>query len=154
MKARGKHALADVNCYSKIMSVVRWYNIVFMLKMLQIHINVCDTVQLLVWFLQCNGRKLEEAEDFKSVFIVYCTRVIWKVLSMVFYLSDQFTNPVMFGIILKSYLSSLLYHNFHEAVMMQTRKILLWIHFLFVYWKTQNFSGRYNFLPLEKCAKH
>ena len=36
------------------------------------------------------------------------TRGIWKVLSMVFYLSNQFTNPIMFGIILKSYLSSLL----------------------------------------------
>ena len=40
--------------------------------MLQIHINVCDTVQLLVGFLQCNGIKLEEAEDFKCVFVVYC----------------------------------------------------------------------------------
>ena len=36
--------------------------------------------------------------------------------------------------------------------MMQTEKILLSIHVLFVYWKTQNFSGKYNFLPLEKCA--
>ena len=36
------------------------------------------------------------------------TSDIWKVLSMVFYLSNQFTNPSMFGIILKSYLSSLL----------------------------------------------
>ena len=33
---------------------------------------------------------------------------IWKVLSMVFYLSNQFTNPIMFGIILKNYLSGLL----------------------------------------------
>ena len=53
------------------------------------------------------------------------TRGIWKVRSMVFYLSNQFTNPIMFGIILKSYLSSLLYHKFYEDVMMQTRKILL-----------------------------
>ena len=29
--------------------------------------------------------------------------------------------------------------------MMQTRKILSRIHVLFVYWKTQNFSGKYNF---------
>ena len=36
------------------------------------------------------------------------TRGIWKVLSMVFYLSNQFTNPIMFGIILKNYLSSLI----------------------------------------------
>ena len=33
------------------------------------------------------------------------TRGIWKILSMVLYLSNQFTNPIMFGIILKSYLS-------------------------------------------------
>ena len=31
-------------------------------------------------------------------------RGIWKVLSMVFYLSNRFTNPILFGIILKSYL--------------------------------------------------
>ena len=37
-----------------------------------------------------------------------CTRGIWKVLSMVFYHSKQFINPIMFGIISKSYLSSLL----------------------------------------------
>ena len=32
------------------------------------------------------------------------TRGIWKVLSMVFYLSNRYTNLIMFGIILKSYL--------------------------------------------------
>ena len=36
------------------------------------HVNICDTVKLLVGILQCNGRKLEEAEDFKCVFVVYC----------------------------------------------------------------------------------
>ena len=36
--------------------------------MLQIHVNLCDTVHLLAGFLQCNGGKLEEAEDFKCVF--------------------------------------------------------------------------------------
>ena len=35
------------------------------------HVNICDTVQLLVGFLQCNGGKLEEVEDFKCVFVVY-----------------------------------------------------------------------------------
>ena len=53
-----------------------------------------------------------------------CTRGIWKVLSMVFYLSNRFTNPIMFGIILKNYLSSMLWHKFLEDIMMQTRKIL------------------------------
>ena len=33
---------------------------------------VCDTVQLLVVFLQCKGGKLEEAEDFNCVFVIYC----------------------------------------------------------------------------------
>ena len=27
---------------------------------------------ILLGFLQCNGGKLEEAEDFKCVFVVYC----------------------------------------------------------------------------------
>ena len=34
--------------------------------------NICDTVQLLAGILQCNGRKLEEAKDFRCVFVVYC----------------------------------------------------------------------------------
>ena len=37
------------------------------------------------------------------------TRGIWKVLSLVFYLSNRFTIPIMYGIILKSYLSSMLW---------------------------------------------
>ena len=53
------------------------------------------------------------------------TRGIWKVLSMVLYLSNRFTNLIMFGIILKSYLSSMLWHKFHEDIIMQIRKILL-----------------------------
>ena len=40
-------------------------------KTIQIHVYVYDTVELLVGFLQCNGGKLEEAEDFKCVFAVY-----------------------------------------------------------------------------------
>ena len=39
--------------------------------MLQIHDNICNTVQLLAGILQSNGGKLEEAEDFKYVFVVY-----------------------------------------------------------------------------------
>ena len=53
------------------------------------------------------------------------TRGIWKVLSMVFYLSNRFTNPIMFGIILKSYLSSMLWHKFHEDIIMQTQKSIV-----------------------------
>ena len=33
--------------------------------------KVCDVVKVLVGVLQCNGGKLEEAEDFKCVFVVY-----------------------------------------------------------------------------------
>ena len=60
----------------------------------------------------------------------------------------------MFGIILKDHLSSMLCHKFHEDIIMQTRKILLSIHALFVHWKTQNFSGKCNILPFEKCPEH
>ena len=41
-------------------------------KTLYIHVNVCDIVKLLARLLQCNGGKLEEAEDFNCVFIDYC----------------------------------------------------------------------------------
>ena len=41
-------------------------------RTLQIHVNICDTVQLLAVILQCNGGKLEEAEDLKCVIVVYC----------------------------------------------------------------------------------
>ena len=40
--------------------------------MLQIHVNVLDTAKLLAGIIQCNGGKLQEAEDFKCVFVVYC----------------------------------------------------------------------------------
>ena len=35
-------------------------------------VNVSEIVRSLAGFLQCNGGKLEEAEYFKSVFIIYC----------------------------------------------------------------------------------
>ena len=37
---------------------------------------------------------------------------------------------------------------------MQTQKLLLGIHVLFVYWKTQNFRGKNNILPFEKCEEN
>ena len=45
--------------------------------------------------------------------------------SMVLYLSNRFTNPSMFGIILKSQPSSMIWHKFHEVIIMQTQNILL-----------------------------
>ena len=60
-----------------------------------------------------------------NVKIHVTTRGIWKALGMVFYLSNRFTNPIMFSIILKNYLSSMLWHISHEDVIMQTRNNLL-----------------------------
>ena len=36
------------------------------------NVNVCDVIQVLAAFPQCNGGKLQDAEDFKGVFFVYC----------------------------------------------------------------------------------
>ena len=74
LKAHGKHALADVNCYCKMMSVVALEDVKLFLRLKDVtyHVNVCDTVQLLAKFIQRNDRKLEEAEEFKCVFVVYC----------------------------------------------------------------------------------
>ena len=36
------------------------------------HVNVCETARLLAGIIQCNGGKLEEAEDLKCVFLVNC----------------------------------------------------------------------------------
>ena len=52
-------------------------------KTLHSHVNICDTVQLLAGFLQCNGRKLEVAEDFKCVFVIYCVLESKKISSSV-----------------------------------------------------------------------
>ena len=38
--------------------------------------------------------------------------------------------------------------------MMQSRKILLRMHVLFVYWNTKNFSGKFINLAFEKFAEH
>ena len=42
------------------------------LKGVTFHVNVCDVVKVLAGVLQCNGGKLEEAEDFECVFVDYC----------------------------------------------------------------------------------
>ena len=36
------------------------------------HVNECDVIKVLTGVLKCNGGKLEEAEDFDCVFVVYC----------------------------------------------------------------------------------
>ena len=80
-----------------------------------VHIHV----QFLAWIFQC---LLRVRDVLQACYFIVCTRGIWKVLRMVFYLSNRFTNPIVFGIIVKSYLSSMLLHSFHEDIIMQTRK--------------------------------
>ena len=69
------------------------------------------------------------SDDFESLIVKVrlsrSTRGIWKVLSMVFYLSNRFTKPIMFVNILKSHSFSMLWHKFHEDIITQTRKFLL-----------------------------
>ena len=48
-----------------------------------------------------------------------------KFLAWPFYLSNRFTNPIMLDIILNNYHSSMLWHKFHEDIVMQTRIISL-----------------------------
>ena len=69
LKALVKCALADVICYSKMTSIVALDSVTSFLHLKDVP---CDTVQVLAGFLQCNGGKLEEAEDFKCVFVDYC----------------------------------------------------------------------------------
>ena len=48
------------------------------------HTNVCKVVQLLKGFLQYNGGKLKEAEDFKCGFVVITQQITAR--------ADLFTN--------------------------------------------------------------
>ena len=59
--------LADVISYWKMMSFMALAGVTLFL-----HLKDVTKVLVLAGVLQCNGRKLEEAEDFKCVFIVYC----------------------------------------------------------------------------------
>ena len=76
LEARGKSTLYDIKCYCKMTSILALGGVTSFLRLKDVtyscKINVCDTGQLLTGFLQCNGGKLEEAEDFKCVFVVYC----------------------------------------------------------------------------------
>ena len=46
----------------------------------------------------------DNKQNLKSNIFFAHTRGIWEVLSMVFYLSNRFTNSIMFGIILRTIL--------------------------------------------------
>ena len=60
LKARGKHALADVNCCCKMRSVMALDGVISFLRLKTLHIHeiVWDTVQQLAGFIQCNGGML------------------------------------------------------------------------------------------------
>ena len=58
--------------YCKMTPVVALDDVTSFSRLKTLQIQVCDTVQPLAGFLQCNGGKLVEAEDFKCVFVVYC----------------------------------------------------------------------------------
>ena len=63
LKAHGKGALADFTCNCKMRSVV-------VLDRVMSFLRLKDTTYSCKRFLHCNGVKLEEAEDFKCVFVV------------------------------------------------------------------------------------
>ena len=63
--------------------------------------------------------KIKNNTKFPTIY----TKFILDVCSMVYYLSNQLTNTFMFGIILNSYLFSMLGHKFHEDVVN-----ILWIY--------------------------
>ena len=62
----------------------------------------------------------------------------------------------MFDIILKNYYSSILWHKFHEDIIMQTRIIIIvnTCTVCILENAKKKISGKYNILPFEKCAEH
>ena len=66
--------IADVICYWKLTSLVASDGVYYS-KTFQINVNLCNVVYVFAGVLQCNGRKLEEAEYFKCIFVVYCDRI-------------------------------------------------------------------------------
>ena len=80
------------------------------------HVNICETVQLLAGFLQCSDRKFEEAEVFKYVSFVYCVFESKKISSTVGATKSGRKLPLYeIGVLLKmagtgSYYTCLLHH--------------------------------------------
>ena len=83
-------------------------------------IGILSSREIILYITVC-GRTRQQSSRERILY----TRGIWKVLSMVFYLSNRFTNPIMFDIILKNPLSSMLWYKFREDIVMQTQIILL-----------------------------
>ena len=66
--------LADINCHCKMTPVMALNSVTSFLCLKEVN-NTCKRMPnspTIAGFLQCNGRKLEEAKDFKCVFVVYC----------------------------------------------------------------------------------
>ena len=73
LKAYGKRALADVNCDCKTTSIVALDGVTSFLGLKDVTYS-CKCMRhnpTFGGFLQYNGGKLGEAEDFKCVFVVY-----------------------------------------------------------------------------------
>ena len=74
MKAGGKSVLADIICYCKMTSVMALDGVTLLLRLIVVT-NTSKRMQhsqTIGEILQCNGEKLDEAEDFKCVFVIYC----------------------------------------------------------------------------------
>ena len=72
-KACGKHALADVNCYCKMTSIMVLDDVMSFLCVKDVAYS-CKPIQhspTIGEFLQRNGGKMEETEDFKCVFRLF-----------------------------------------------------------------------------------
>ena len=65
--------LTGVICYCKMTAIMALDDVTSFLR-LKDTTNTCTGMRhsLTIGILQCNGGKLEETEDFKCVFIVYC----------------------------------------------------------------------------------
>ena len=74
LKAQGKHSLANVICYCIMMSFMALDGVTSFLGLK----GVTNTYKrmrhspAIAEIVQCSGGKLEEAEDLKCVFFVYC----------------------------------------------------------------------------------
>ena len=74
LKGQGKPALADVKLplQNDVSHGIRWCNIVLALERCYKYMSAnAKKSNYIAKFLQCKGGKLEEAEDFKYVFVVY-----------------------------------------------------------------------------------
>ena len=66
--------LADIICYCKLTSVMALDGVTLLLRLKDVT-NTSKRMQhsqTIGEILQSNGKKLDEAEDFKCVFVVYC----------------------------------------------------------------------------------